>query len=48
VLGTLNDQVIAIWLYDRGRFDAFRSRVAGYATNGWDVTTWNAEDWYLR
>jgi peptide/nickel transport system substrate-binding protein len=48
VLGTLNEQVVAIWLYDRGRFDAFRSRVAGYAGNAWEVTTWNAEDWYLR
>ena len=48
VLGTLNDRVVAIWLYDRGRYDAFRTRVAGYASNGWDVTTWNAEDWYLR
>jgi len=48
VLGTLNDRVVAIWLYDRGRYDAFRARVAGYASNGWDVTTWNAEDWYLR
>jgi peptide/nickel transport system substrate-binding protein len=48
VLGVLNDRVVAIWLYDRGRYDAFRVRVAGYASNGWDVTTWNAEDWYLR
>ncbi len=48
VLGTLNDRVVAIWLYDRGRYDAFRARVAGYTSNGWDVTTWNAEDWYVR
>ena len=48
VLGTLNDRVVAIWLYDRGRYDAYRARVAGYASNGWDVTTWNAEDWYVR
>jgi peptide/nickel transport system substrate-binding protein len=45
VLGILNERAIAIWLYDRGRYDAFRTRVLGYATNGWDVATWNAADW---
>lgn len=46
VLGILNDAAIAIWLYDRGRYDAFRTRVLGYAPNGWDVATWNAAEWY--
>ena len=46
VLGILNDRAVAIWLYDRGRFDAFRTRIVGYAANGWDVATWNASDWY--
>jgi peptide/nickel transport system substrate-binding protein len=45
VLGILNERAIAIWLYDRGRYDAFRARVLGYAPNGWDVATWNAADW---
>jgi peptide/nickel transport system substrate-binding protein len=45
VLATLNDRAIAIWLYDRGRYDAFRARVSGYVANGWDVLTWNAEAW---
>lgn len=48
VLRMLNEQVVAIWLYDRGRYDAFRSRVAGYTSNGWDVVTWNSQDWYVR
>ena len=47
VLATLNDRVVAIWLYDRGRFDAYRTRVRGLTINGWDVATWHAEDWYL-
>ena len=46
VLGVLNERAIAIWLYDRGRYDAFRTRILGYAPNGWDVATWNAAEWY--
>jgi peptide/nickel transport system substrate-binding protein len=48
VLGLLNDKAIAIWLYVRGRYDAFRARVGGYRSNGWDVVTWNAQDWFVR
>jgi peptide/nickel transport system substrate-binding protein len=48
LLRLLNDRAIAIWLYDRGRYDAFRSRVGGYRSNGWDVATWNAQDWTVR
>ena len=48
VLGTLNDRVVAIWLYERGRNDAYRARVVGYVANGWDVATWNAEEWSVR
>ena len=46
VLSTLNQHVIAIWLYDRGRYDAYRSRIRGQSDNGWDVATWNIADWY--
>jgi len=46
VLGILNERAVAIWLYDRGRYDAFRTRIVGYAANGWDVATWNASEWY--
>jgi peptide/nickel transport system substrate-binding protein len=46
VLGILNERAIAVWLYDRGRYDAFRTRVLGYAPNGWDIATWNAAEWY--
>ena len=46
VLSILNERAVAIWLYDRGRYDAFRTRVRGYAANGWDVATWNASEWY--
>jgi hypothetical protein len=45
VLGILNERAIAIWLYDRGRYNAFRTRVQGYAPNGSDVATWNAAEW---
>jgi peptide/nickel transport system substrate-binding protein len=48
VLTILNDRAIAIWLYVRGRYDAFRTRVGGYRSNGWDVVTWNAQDWFVR
>ena len=47
VLGILNERAIAIWLYDRGRYDAFRTRVLGYAPNGWDVASWNADQWQV-
>ncbi len=47
VLGILNERAIAIWLYDRGRYDAFRTRVLGYAPNGWDVASWNAAEWHV-
>jgi peptide/nickel transport system substrate-binding protein len=47
VLGILNAEAIAVWLYDRGRYDAFRTRVQGYAPNGWDVATWDAADWHV-
>lgn len=46
VMRILNERATAIWLYDRGRYDAFRARVRGYAANGWDVATWNAAEWY--
>jgi peptide/nickel transport system substrate-binding protein len=46
VLSILNDRAIAIWLYERGRYDAFRTRIRGYAPNGWDVATWNAAEWH--
>jgi peptide/nickel transport system substrate-binding protein len=48
VLATLNEQAVAIWLYERGRFDAYRARAQGYVANGWDVATWNVQDWYVR
>lgn len=47
LLAILNERAIAIWLYDRGRYDAFRTRVRGYAANGWDVITWTAAEWSL-
>ena len=47
VLNILNEQAIAIWLYDRGRYDAFRTRVLGYSPNGWNVATWNVAEWYV-
>src|SRR2546426_4554231 len=48
VLGTLNERAVAIWLYERGRYDAYRARVQGYVANGWDVATWNVAEWSLR
>ena len=45
VLRILNEQAIAVWLYDRGRYDAFRVRVRGYVPNSWDVATWNVAEW---
>src|SRR2546428_414319 len=48
VLRVLNERVVAIWLFDRGRYDAFRSRIGGYRSNGWDVVTWNAQEWFVR
>src|SRR3989442_1726459 len=48
VLATLNERAVAIWLYERGRYDAYRARIQGYVANGWDVATWNVAEWSLR
>jgi peptide/nickel transport system substrate-binding protein len=46
-LTATNDEAIAIWVYDRGRIDARRTRLQGVQTNGWDQITWNVEAWWL-
>ncbi len=48
VLGLIDEEVVNIYLFDRARVDAFRSRVAGYRTSPWDVVTWNVQDWSVR
>ncbi len=48
VLRVLNDEAVAIWLYERARINAFAQNLAGTAGNPWDVATWNVADWYLR
>jgi len=48
VLRILNEEAIAIWLYDRMRIDALRPEVAGHAANPWAQTTWDVAEWYLR
>jgi peptide/nickel transport system substrate-binding protein len=40
-------QVTGIWLYDRGRIDAYRTRLHGIRSNGWDQVTWNVAEWWL-
>jgi peptide/nickel transport system substrate-binding protein len=40
-------QVSGIWVYDRGRIDAYRTRLHGIRSNGWDQVTWNVAEWWL-
>src|SRR6266850_20553 len=40
-------QVTAIWMYDRGRIDAYRTRLHGIRSNGWDQVTWNVAEWWI-
>ncbi len=43
----LNEQVVAIWLYERARINAYAPSVRGFVANAWDVATWNVQDWSL-
>ncbi len=43
----LNERVVAIWLYERARINAYAPGVRGFVANPWDVTTWNVKDWSL-
>ncbi|HKW78882.1 MAG TPA: hypothetical protein VJQ09_07255, partial [Candidatus Limnocylindria bacterium] len=46
-LAAANAQATAIFIFDRGRIDAHRTRLHGIESNGWDQVTWNAERWWL-
>ena len=48
VLRIVNEQVVAIWLYDRSRNHAYAPSVVGHRPNPWDLPTWNIEEWSLR
>jgi len=48
VLRIVNEQVVAIWLYDRSRNHAYAPSVVGHLPNPWDLPTWNIEEWSLR
>lgn len=43
----VNDEALAIWLFERSRINAFRTGVSGYAVNPWDVPTWNVAQWRM-
>lgn len=43
----VNDQVLAIWLYEKARINAFGPRIIGDRANVWSVATWNVEDWRI-
>lgn len=47
VLRIVNEEVVAIWLFERSRINAFRADVGGYATNPWDTPTWDVHEWHL-
>jgi peptide/nickel transport system substrate-binding protein len=44
----INEIAPAIWLYERGRIDAFRTNVLGWVPHAWGNITWNTEDWSLK
>lgn len=43
----VNEQVLAIWLYENARINAFGPKIVGDRANAWSVATWNIEDWRL-
>lgn len=43
----VNEQVLAIWLYEKARINAFGPKIVGDRANVWSVATWNVEDWRL-
>ena len=43
----VNEQVLAIWLYEKARIDAFGPKIVGDRANVWSVATWNVEEWRL-
>ena len=43
----VNEQVLAIWLYEKARINAFGPKIVGDRANVWSVATWNIEDWRL-
>lgn len=43
----VNEQVLAIWLYEKARINAFDPKIVGDRANVWSVATWNIEDWRL-
>jgi len=44
----INEIAPAIWLYERGRIDAFRTNVLGWQPHAWGDITWNTEGWSLK
>jgi len=43
----LNDEAVAIWLYERSDLNGYRSNVQGWGPgNGWRNFTYNAADWW--
>lgn len=43
----VNEQVLAIWLYEKARINAFGPKIVGDRANVWSVATWNVEEWRL-
>ncbi len=43
----VNEQVLAIWLYEKARINAFGPKIVGDRANVWSVATWNIEEWRL-
>ena len=41
----VNEQVLAIWLYEKARINAFGPKIVGDRANVWSVATWNIEEW---
>jgi len=44
----INEIAPAIWLYERGRIDAFRANALGWKPHAWDNITWNVDEWWLK
>ncbi|HEX9270085.1 MAG TPA: peptide ABC transporter substrate-binding protein [Candidatus Limnocylindria bacterium] len=47
VARTVDAAVADIWLYDRGRINAYAATLRGHEPNVWDVATWNVQEWSL-
>ncbi len=48
LLRIIDDDAVAIWLYDKARIDALAATVTGHRANPWAQATWDVAEWRLE